>query len=167
MKVIGKISGQALVDAYGIAESIPLTNTVHSGYAPNRVEAWYRYSSNLQSIANGRGKITLNPEPHERLVKLGDRYLPNWHSLLVCGGDTTINWHRDHGHFAAHALMLNLGDAYYYEQPNRNSDEVVRHHLSDGLVVLIDTKLLHRAEQLSSVRYNFTFRRIKPQFIPA
>lgn len=62
--------------------------------------------------------------------------------------------------------MLNLGEAIYREQPDRRSDRTIEYHLTDGLVVLINTKLLHSAEQISPVRYNFTFRRIKPQYIP-
>ncbi|MDF5718471.1 MAG: hypothetical protein PUP93_32555 [Rhizonema sp. NSF051] len=62
--------------------------------------------------------------------------------------------------------MLNLGQAIYKEKPERESDRIVEHHLTDGQVVKINTKLLHCAEQISNIRYNFTFRRIKPEYLP-
>lgn len=172
MEILGKISGDNLVAAYDIAQQIELSQEVHSYYAPNRIEKWFRYGSNLQSIPKGRARIEKHSEPHPRLTKLGDRLYPNWHSLLVCGGNlledtsTSIQWHRDHGHFAADAIMLNLGQAIYREQPDRGSDRIVEHHLTEGLIVRINTKLLHCAEQVSQTRYNFTFRSIKAEYLP-
>ncbi len=159
MKIIGSISGQNLADA----------TEVHSTYAPKRVESWFRLGSNLQSLPAEKALIFPAP-PHGRVTSLGDRLFPHWHSLLVCGGNqpdtsTTISWHRDHGHFHGLSLMLNLGEAIYKEQP-RNSNLVMEARLTDGLIVLIDTKLLHSAEQLSTTRYNFTFRKIKQQYLP-
>lgn len=97
--------------------------------------------------------------------------LPDMISLFICGGylpetSTSIQWHRDHSHFIGKAVMLNLGEAIYREKPERGSDHIIKYKLTDGLVVLIDTKLLHSAEQISAKRYNFTFRRIKPQYLP-
>lgn len=110
MEILGKISGDNLVAAHEIARSIELTQEVHSYYAPNRIEKWFRYASNLQSIPKGRARIERYSEAHPRLTKLGDRLCPNWHSLLVCGGhlpetSTSIQWHRDHGHFVAEAVV--------------------------------------------------------------
>ena len=171
MKIIGSISGQNLADAWTIAKAIQLSTEVHSTYAPKRVESWFRFGSNLQSLPAGKGAIFLAPEPHVRITGLGDRLFPDWHSLLVCGGNqpktsTTISWHRDHGHFHGLSLMLNLGEAIYKEQPDRYSNLAVETRLTDGLIVLIDTKLLHCAEQLSTARYNFTFRKIKQHYLP-
>jgi hypothetical protein len=95
---------------------------------------------------------------------LGDRLLPGWHSLLVCGGDTTIHWHRDHGHFEGIAVMVNLGEAFYLERDYEQGE--LQHHLTDGLVIRINTKLLHKAVPISAPRYNLTFRHIKPEFLP-
>ena len=171
MKILGKISDANLAAAYEIARSIQLTQEVHSSYAPNRTEKWFRYGSNLQSIPEGRARIFPCEEPHPRLVAFADRLFPNWHSLLICGGylpetSTSIKWHRDHSHFIGKVVMLNLGEAIYREKPERGSARIIEYKLTDGLVVLIDTKLLHSAEQISPKRYNFTFRRIKPQYLP-
>ncbi len=38
MKLLGKIKGQNLLDAWSIASGIKLTQEVHSSYAPNRLE---------------------------------------------------------------------------------------------------------------------------------
>ncbi len=43
MKILGKISDANLAAAYEIARSIQLTQEVHSSYAPNRTEKWFRY----------------------------------------------------------------------------------------------------------------------------
>ena len=37
--------------------------------------------------------------------------------------------------------------------------------LEDGDVVELDIKVTHAADQLSPVRFNFCFRRIKPEFL--
>jgi len=166
MKVLGKLTGKNLEDAHRLALSIPLTRAVHSGYAPNRVEAWYEYASNLQSIQSDRAKVWYEKSAPERLAAFGNRHYPGWNSLLICGGQTNISWHRDHGHFEAKAVMLNLGESLYREQPNRGSDKYNEYLLTDGLVVEIDTKLIHSAVQLSDVRVNITYRKIRSQYMP-
>ncbi len=170
MQVLGRISGQSLVDAHELARSLELSREVHSAYAATRLEKWYRFGSNLQSIPAGRGRIFQCQEPHNRLVALGERIYPGWHSLLVCGGvlpesSTSITPHRDHGHFVADAVMLNLGEAVYREQPERGNNRTVEHKLTDGLIVRINTKLIHSAQQTSTERYNFTYRKIKAEYL--
>ena len=102
--------------------------------------------------------------PDNRIQALGDRLLPGWQSLLVCGGDTTIHWHRDHGHFAGLAVLVNLGEACYMERDYEQGE--LKYDLTDGMVVRINTKLLHQAVPRSTPRYSLTFRHIKPAFLP-
>lgn len=171
VKILGSIKGQNLADAWAIAGAIVFAQEVKSSYAPLRLEKWYRHASNLQSIKAKRDKVTQAEQPHERLQVLGERLLPGWHSLLACKGElpqssTTITAHRDHGHFEGTSIMLNLGDAIYKEQPDPRVDEWETVPLTDGMIVEINTKLIHEAKQISKTRYNFTFRHIKPQFLP-
>jgi hypothetical protein len=171
MEVLGQIKGQNLSDAWNLARSISFNSEVKSTSAPRRLERWYRYASNLQSIKAKRDKIWFTEEPHERLRVLGDRLLPGWDSLLACKGEqpqssTTITPHRDHGHFEGCSVMLNLGEALYRQQPDPRFDIWEELVLTDGIIVRIDTKITHEARQLSRIRYNFTFRVIKPQFLP-
>lgn len=74
--------------------------------------------------------------------------------------------------------MLNLGESYYYEAAPEGEYQteytdrgrvipvkLKRYLLKPGMIVLIDTKKLHSAEQLSEVRYNHTFRYIKDEYL--
>jgi hypothetical protein len=146
-------------------KSLPLSPiAIRSRYAPNRLVKCFGIASNLQSIAKGRAKLVQAADPGDLIRALGDRLLPGWHSLLVCGGDTTIHWHRDHGHFQGTAVMVNLGEAFYFERDYELGE--LQHHLTDGLVIQINTKLLHKAVPISVPRYNLTFRHLKPEFLP-
>jgi hypothetical protein len=165
MELIGHITGAALVELWQWVEVQPLSpSAIRSRYAPNRSVKCFGIASNLQSIARGRGRLFETDDPGDRIRQLGDRLLPGWHSLLVCGGDTTIHWHRDHGHFEGTAVMVNLGEAFYFERDYERGE--LRHHLTDGWVIRINTKLLHKAVPISTPRYNLTFRHVKPEFLP-
>jgi hypothetical protein len=165
MEIIGQIGGENLAALWSWVESLSLSPTaIRSRYAPNRSVKCFGIASNLQSITKGRSRLVRVESPESRIQALGDRLLPGWHSLLVCGGDTTIHWHRDHGHFEGMAVMVNLGKAFYMERDEQQGE--LQHHLTDGLVVRINTKLLHQALPLSTPRYNLTFRHIKPAFLP-
>lgn len=164
MDIIGRISGEDLAELWKWVESLPLSPTaIRSRYAPNRSVKCFGIASNLQSIAKGRARLFQTDDPGSRIRSLGERLLPGWHSLLVCGGDTTIHWHRDHGHFAGMAVMVNLGEAFYFERDYEQGE--LQHHLTDGLVIQMNTKLLHKAMPLSTPRYNLTFRHLKPEFL--
>ncbi|MBD1851746.1 hypothetical protein [Leptolyngbya sp. FACHB-711] len=165
MEIIGRMSGENLVELWEWVQSLSLSPTaIQSRYAPNRSVKCFGVASNLQSIAKGRARLLRTDDPGERIRSLGERLLPGWHSLLVCGGDTTIHWHRDHGHFEGIAVMINLGEALYFERDYEQGE--LQHHLTDGLVIRINTKLLHQAIPRSTPRYNLTFRHLKPQFLP-
>jgi len=165
VEIIGQIQGKHLAELWTWVESLPLSATaIRSRYAPNRRVKCFGVASNLQSIAKGRAKLTRVDSPEPRIQALGERLLPGWHSLLVCGGDTTIHWHRDHGHFEGIAVMVNLGEAIYMERDYTQGE--MHHHLTDGLVVRINTKLLHRAVPVFTPRYNLTFRHLKSEFLP-
>jgi len=165
MEILGRIQGDNLAQLWAWVESLELSTTaIRSRYAPHRRVRCFGVASNLQSIAKGRDRLIRVEEPDHRIQELGDRLLPGWHSLLVCGGDTRIHWHRDHGHFEGMAVMVNLGEATYQERDYERGE--LHHHLTDGLVIRINTKLLHQAIPLSTPRYNLTYRHLKPEFIP-
>jgi len=165
MEIIGQIEGEHLAELWAWVQSLPLSPTaIVSRYAPKRSVKCFGIASNLQSIPKGRSRLFYADAPGTRVRALGDRLLPGWHSLLVCGGDTTIHWHRDHGHFEGIAVMINLGEAFYFERDYNQGE--LQHHLTDGLVIRINTKLLHKAIPLSTLRHNLTFRHIKPEFLP-
>lgn len=148
-----------------------LAETTYSSYVKGRLEKWYRMGSNLQSIKLGYAKVFKCTDAPGWITACGDKYLPGWNSLLVCGGPTTIDWHRDHGHFFGPAVMINLGEAKYSEAERHaaisagSSPRAQSHDLKDGMIVLIDTKLPHKSEQVSPERFNLTFRTIRPEFL--
>lgn len=165
MDIIGHIGGENLTNLWEWIESLSLSpNAIRSRYAPHRCVKCFGIASNLQSIAKGRARLIQTDDPGERIRSLGNRLLPDWHSLLVCGGDTTIHWHRDHGHFEGIAVMVNLGEAFYFERDYDRGE--LQHHLTNGLVIRMNTKLLHKAIPLSTPRYNLTFRHLKAEFLP-
>ena len=149
MKILGKIENLAI--AYEIAVAIDYGDVVKSSYTTGRLEKWYRYGAIV-----GTGKIFKCEEPAERLIKIGDRFLTGWHSLLCCTGATSIQKHRDSGEFEGETLMMNLGEAEFYY-----GDETYR--LTDGMVVKFNSKVLHGSRQLSDRRFHFTWRRLKNQ----
>jgi hypothetical protein len=144
----------------------PLAEITGSSYVKGRLEAWYERGSNLQSIPAGRARIFTATPAWDRLRNLGNLYLPGWHSMLVCGGQTSIDWHRDHGHFEGDGLMLNLGEAEFWTQSDpRDVSTQQRILLTDGMVVRIQIKVLHRSVQRSPERFHVTWRKIRPAFL--
>lgn len=176
MKVVGELSQDNLKLIREWCQKQPLELMTKSSYVKGRLEKWYRYASNLQSIT-GRGEVFYAGEPKDDLAydiicAFGNVLLPGWNSLLVCGGPTSIGWHRDHGHFMGPAVMINLGEALYSELP-RHSDIKQANLLTskgrllkDGEIVEIDTKMPHQSVQQSKERFNLTFRTIKFEFMP-
>lgn len=145
---------------------MPFRNVVKSSYAPMRVENWYGYASNLQSIKDGRVEINWVADFPSWIDSLRKKYFPESDSCLVCKGqrpesDTTIDWHRDHGTFENKVVMINYGLAYFYID-NYGDTKVIP--LNDGVVVEFDSKLPHKAIQTSDERYIITFRKTKKEF---
>ncbi|NEO33222.1 MAG: hypothetical protein F6K36_22910 [Symploca sp. SIO3C6] len=168
MKVIGQFSGNVLTKLWDWVRSQNLDNCVRSRYAPQRLERWYGFGSNLQSLKNGRAKIFPAERPSNPIIQLGDELYPGWHSLLVCGGKTDIGWHFDHGHFTKEAVMVNLGESIYSECSAFNGYKPIEwteHKITDGMVVEIDIKRLHCAQQISATRFNLTWRKFKPEYL--
>ncbi len=140
--------------------ALPLQEVTKSSYVNGRTEKWFRAGSNLQSPDGGRGRVFRCEEPPDFVVALGDRQLPGWHSLLVCGGRTSIGLHSDHQHFERQAVMLNVGWAEFSEH-GRQSSTIT---LEDALY-LLDTGVQHSSLQLAPIRFHATFRRICPRFL--
>lgn len=163
MEILGKLSGEELEYIRTWCRSLKLLPITKSSYVGGRVEKWFNIGSNLQNIRLGRAKITVNEIVPDFISQWGTRFLSGWNSVLVCGGATSINWHRDHGHFEAPAVMINLGSALYTEQVYGEGEK--SQHLTDGTIVKINTKLLHKSEQQSTERFHITFRTIKEQFL--
>jgi hypothetical protein len=170
MKVLATLGAAEGKQMWDYCRALPLETTTHSSYAPNRKEVWRRLGSNLQSVTHGRAKVFRYPAAPDFLESIGSKHLPGWNSILICGGPTSISWHRDHSHFHGPAVMINLGTAVYREMKNRHAKDVrdpagvTEATLLDGQVVLIDTKMLHSSQQMSTERFNLTFRTIKEEY---
>lgn len=163
-QILKRLSANLTCDLAIWCAQLPLEDTTKSGYVSGRTEMWFRFGSNLQSIPASRARVFRCPEPPTFISTLGDDLLPGWHSLLVCGGETSIQAHRDHGHFESEAVMINIGEAVYMEGKSDNFEALP---LSEGDVVRLDIKKLHASKQLSPVRFHLTFRKIKSEFLPA
>lgn len=141
--------------------------TVKSSYAPDRVETWFGYGSNLQSVKDGRSVVEWRRDLPEWLEELRIKYSPSSNSVLICKGvkplsDTSIDWHRDHGNFENSVVMINFGEAVFYLQDYEEGTLV--NVLKDCSVVDFNSKLLHKSTQISDSRFIITFRRVKTQF---
>lgn len=163
MKSIGFLNSSQHSGLKRWLSTLTLGQVVKSSYASKRKERWFRMGSNLQNPKSG-GRIFDCDEAPEYVNLLGNSLLIGWHSILVCGGDTSIDWHRDHGHFEAKAVMLNFGEAVFMERLSENHATQL-YALRDGEIVEIDTKVLHKAQPTSPHRMNLTFRKIKPEYL--
>lgn len=146
---------------------ISFTSTVKSSYAPKRLEKWYGYGSNLQSISEGRVEVEWKEDFPEWLQEIGQRFFPESNSALLCVGylpssDTSIDWHRDHGSFENDVVMVNLGRATFMLQDYDTGTHIYR--LEDGDVVRFNSKLLHKSTQVSEVRQIVTLRKTRTQY---
>lgn len=165
---LGFIRGAALDDLKRWMQAEPLTKAAGYASAPDRLEAWYGLGSNL-AIDRKERVVLEAPLPPERICQLGSRLFNGWDSLLLCGGNTYISWHRDHGHFEASAVMVNIGEAVFsMKVPGvfPAKEEIVEWYLTDGQVVRIDTKLLHCAKPVTPGRMSLTFRKVKEDHLP-
>jgi hypothetical protein len=150
-KIIGHL-GSLLAEFKDWVEQQPTTELLHSNYARGRLECYYGLAVEL-------GKVpVITQSLDDSLVKtLGDRFLPNWHSALLCKylSGIGINPHRDHTCFEPWAMMINLGEANFFEYDGKHK---VITPLTDGMVVSINTKILHGVERVKQTRYSLTFR---------
>jgi hypothetical protein len=147
--------------------SIDFGRVVKSSYAPLRLEKWYGYGSNLQSIKDGRAEVNWTTDFPDWLDQLRKDYFPEANSALICKGqrpdsETSIDWHRDHGTFESRVVMVNFGYAILYVQEYDKGTQV--HTLKDGQIVDFDSKLLHKSTQTSDERFIITFRKVKTEF---
>ena len=138
----------------------PVSQLLCSRYAKGRRECYYGLGVTLHKSP------TVYPARQvDRVQVLGDRYLPGWHSALLCEytPGVGINPHRDHTCFTAWAIMVNFGQAEFVEYPSR---EKVITPLSDGAIVRLNTKILHAVRPVQTLRYSLTFRELKPEYQP-
>lgn len=160
-EIIDYLSQNALPHWYDWLRQQPVSELLCSRYARGRKECYYGLGVTLQKSP------TIYIAAHaERVQTLGDRYLPNWHSALLCEyrPGIGINPHRDHTCFAAWAIMVNFGQAEFVEYPTR---EKVITPLPDGAIVRLNTKILHSIRPVQALRYSLTFRQLKPEYQPA
>ena len=157
VEILGNL-GSSLADWHRWAAEQLVTDLLHSRYARGRLEAYY-----------GLG-VTLSRQPQvygarqdSGVTQLGDEWLPGWHSALLCkyGPGVGINPHRDHTCFQPWAIMVNLGEANFFEYPGK--DRVIT-PLPDGALVRLNTKVLHGVLPVEKTRYSLTFRTLKPEF---
>lgn len=148
-------------------DSLEFKKQLHSSYAPSRLERWFEKGSNLQSILDNRAEIVKYEKMPAALTLYCKKLWSDYDSVLVCKGkkpssDTSIDWHRDHGHFEAKAVMLNFGTSEYGQR--HYSGELTLDRIEDGDIVEIDTKIVHKSTQLSDLRYNVTLRKVKMKY---
>ncbi|MGF1521371.1 MAG: hypothetical protein ACFBSF_03520 [Leptolyngbyaceae cyanobacterium] len=159
-EIIDYISPNKLTNWYSWLQQQPLSELLQSRYARGRRECYYGLGVTLQ-----KSPAIYMAAQADCVQALGDRYLPNWHSALLCEyhPGIGINPHRDHTCFTAWAIMVNFGQAEFVEYPSR---EKVVTPLPDGAIVRLNTKILHAVCPVQSLRYSLTFRQLKPEYQP-
>ncbi|MEM9483362.1 MAG: hypothetical protein AAGA83_06680 [Cyanobacteria bacterium P01_F01_bin.116] len=158
VEIIGRIHTD-LDKLHHWAEQQPVTPLLKSNYARGRLECYYGLAVDLKK----QPKIS-PAHQNPQVNTLGNRLLPNWHSALLCKylPGVGINPHRDHTCFQPWAIMINIGQASFFEYDGRKK---VITELCSGDVVRINTKILHGVEPVQAIRYSLTFRHIKAEFL--
>jgi hypothetical protein len=156
--IVGHL-GSALPQWHDWAVQQPVTELLHSRYARGRLEAYYGLGVTL-----GQTPTIYSANQDSGVNLLGNKWLPQWHSALLCRYEpgVGITPHRDHTCFQPWAVMVNLGEANFFEY--RGKDKQVT-PLPDGAIVRINTKALHGVEPVQKTRYSLTFRHLKPEFL--
>jgi len=165
MKLLGHLSESDRQHLLEWCHQQHLGQVTRSRLAPKRLEKWYGLASNLGYLHTNQAKVyvaTAFDTIPDYLKQMGNFLLPGWNSILLCGGITTISLHKDHPHFDNEAVMVNLGEATFQEVVKK---QATSYDLKMGDVVRLAIQTPHQATQLSDVRYNITFRQIKPAFL--
>ena len=159
-EIIDHIPSNTLTDWHHWLYEQPVSELLCSRYARGRRECYHGLGVTLQKTPTIYPAIRVN-----RVQALGDRYLPGWHSALLCEYQPGIgiNPHRDHTCFMTWAVMVNFGQAEFVEYPSR---EKIITPLTDGAIVRLNTKILHAVRPVQSLRYSLTFRQLKPEYEP-
>ena len=144
--------------------------TVKSSYAKKRLEKWYGYHSNLQSVKGDRHAVVYSEDLPEVFERIRLTHYPEADSLLMAYGkkplsDNSILPHRDHAFCKNKAIMINFGSSIFTEHPY--DSDPINYKLKPGDIVEIDTKIIHSSEQISNRRYNATFRQVRPEWLPS
>jgi hypothetical protein len=157
-EIIGNL-GSELASWHAWASQQPVSELLHSRYARDRLEAYYGLGMTLAQTPS-----FYTARQDAQVAGLGNTWLPGWHSALLCKyrPGVGINPHRDHCCLAKWAVMVNLGQADFFEYFDR---EKVITPLPDGAIIRLDTKILHGVLPVEQVRYSLTFRHLKPAYI--
>jgi hypothetical protein len=158
VEILGNL-GSTLPQWHAWAAQQRMTKLLHSRYARGRLEAYYGMGVTLTQHP------TIYPAQQDtNVTTLGNQWLPGWHSALLCKYEpgVGINPHRDHSCFQAWAVMVNLGRANFFEYFGQEKRVTP---LVDGVIVRINTKILHGVMPVDQTRFSLTFRHLKPGFL--
>jgi hypothetical protein len=157
IKKIGKISPDTLEDLRELATSImPLMEHDHSNYARGRKRIWLFHEVNLKTSEVTAGYF------NERLWNLAQRFGCDI-GLMSYGGkslDSTglISYHRDHSYAMSPAFTINLGQAIFGYDLNRQGGDKRDFQLNDGDIIQFDCKHPHSLVEIQSeIRFGINF----------
>ncbi len=170
--------GQYLQDFRDFCESLnPTSKQSKSSYSPGRPQRWIKSGCNFQS--GKRFKIFVLPSlmvtrPSDRLNTFCERLMPGWDSAIITA-DQGIDWHKDHPMFEDWCVMVNLGKADFWINPNPSFNlkqvklgyvwkEARKYHLNDGMIVSYNARHWHHTvvPDQQQRRMSLVIRRWKP-----
>ena len=142
IKLISKVDSKTLEELRNFCQSIkPRMELDHSNYAKGRRRLWLFHECNLSNTELTRGFFD------QRLWKFCQRVFTGCNiGLISYGGEGstgTIDWHRDHTYSQAIARTINLGEAIFGYDLNRQSGERKEFNLNDGEIIEFNCKHLH------------------------
>ena len=149
IKKIGQINPVNLEELRELAmEMIPLMEHDHSNYGKNRKRIWLFHEVNLKTSEISKGYF------NQRLWNLAQRFGCNI-GLMSYGGksldsDGLIGWHRDHAYAMPTAYTINLGEATFGYDLERNGGNRQTFTLRDGEVWTFNSKHLHSLIEIHS-----------------
>lgn len=147
-----------------------------SNYAPGRMELHLRRFVQLRGYQNGGKTLVRRLGEHylsrfhdlDRVEKLGERLLPNFHQGLVLfyPAGSFIRPHRDSPAYRSGAASVNVsGIAKFLISETQDTGRMETYTLRPGDCIRFDNKQPHGVEKLEGDRWCICFFYLKPEFL--
>lgn len=160
IKLINKVDSKTLEQLRSFCQSLkPKMELDVSNYAKGRRRLWLFHESNLRNTELTRAFFD------KRLWDFCQRVYPGCNiGLLSYGGEDStglIDWHRDHSYSQPIARTINLGEAIFGYDLNRQGGDRKEFKLNDGEIIEFNCKHPHALLKIvSNERFSINLWRL-------